>query len=176
MIEEAVKKTLCENCGRELKGRSDKRFCDDSCRNTFNHRKRIPDNDIMSPTINILKKNRGILFQLLEQEKRTVLKETLFELGFNFKYCTDHRTLEGVSYYFSFDVGYQKEKEGKYYLMTADYFNFLVEYFLEGNHNLKISEVEKEEIAEMIWEPEDLLRINSERIDLSEKEKKFSTL
>jgi len=26
----------CENCGKSLYGRTDKRFCNDNCRNTYN--------------------------------------------------------------------------------------------------------------------------------------------
>jgi predicted nucleic acid-binding Zn ribbon protein len=31
----------CENCGKPLFGRTDKRFCNDNCRNTYNRQKTL---------------------------------------------------------------------------------------------------------------------------------------
>ena len=36
---EPVSGPSCENCGKPLFGRTDKRFCNDGCRNVFNRKK-----------------------------------------------------------------------------------------------------------------------------------------
>ena len=69
-----IKKTFCEYCGKDIKGRSDKRFCDDNCRNTFNHKKKIPDNEVYAPVVNILKKNRAILLKAFDEPQMIFTK------------------------------------------------------------------------------------------------------
>ena len=39
---------LCGVCTRPLRGRSDKKFCNDYCRNTFNNRKKIKSNSAVT--------------------------------------------------------------------------------------------------------------------------------
>src|SRR5690606_5358857 len=55
----------CQQCGRPLKGRTDKRFCNDDCRNNFNRAKRrkITDQapDTIPEIIRIIKRNYQIL-------------------------------------------------------------------------------------------------------------------
>ena len=119
-----TRKLFCENCGKELKGRSDKRFCDDSCRNTFNHKARIPDNEVFSPVVNILKKNRAILFKAFDEPQKTFTKLQLLELGYNFNYCTDRRTIQGSEYYFCFDMCFEISND-YYVIISATYFEFI---------------------------------------------------
>ena len=155
--------TYCENCGKEIKGRSDKRFCDDNCRNTFNHQKKIPDNEIMSPVINILKKNRGILSAIYAGDKNPILnKLQLVALGFNFDYCTDRRVLQGIEYYFCFDYGYEVLVSGEYAVLSTSYFEFIYGDYLHQLPNLPkpdLNEPEDVLYCEMLRAP---LRINSE--------------
>jgi predicted nucleic acid-binding Zn ribbon protein len=56
---------VCGDCGKEIKGRSDKRFCDDTCRNNFNRKKwqaeQIPISEDALEIIRIIKKNYQLL-------------------------------------------------------------------------------------------------------------------
>ena len=157
------RKTYYENCGKEIKGRSDKRFCDDNCRNTFNHQKKIPDNEIMSPVINILKKNRSVLSSIFNGDGNKILsKLQLVGMGFNFDYCTDRRVLQGVEYYFCFDYGYEISQGGQYAILSTTYFEFIYRDYLHQLPNMPIANSdEPDDLAywEMLRAP---LRINSE--------------
>jgi hypothetical protein len=55
----------CENCGRVLFGRTDKRFCNDTCRNTFNRektlREQIKEHENLPEIFKIIKNNYRIL-------------------------------------------------------------------------------------------------------------------
>ncbi len=123
-------KPVCGFCGKELKGRSDKKFCNDSCRNAFNHKNRENNNDLFLPIISILKKNRAVLAEARKDKKTKMLsipKERLLELGFNFHYCTEHIRYEEYDHYFCFDLGYVIKKPGKCELLGRDAFAFEME-------------------------------------------------
>jgi len=99
----------CLVCGKPLKGRSDKKFCNDYCRNVYNNQAKAVDNGIIRNINNALKKNRQILASLIETEKITVRihRDQLVNLGFQFKWHTHlYTTQKGATYYFCYDYGY----------------------------------------------------------------------
>ena len=97
----------CLECGEPLVGRSDKKFCSDQCRNTYNNRKKRSENNYMRKVDGILKKNRRILDSLLPGDKHTVHKEMLLKQGFDFNFFTNiYTTKAGKVYYFCYEMGY----------------------------------------------------------------------
>jgi hypothetical protein len=101
--------TQCMECGSPIKGRRDKKFCDDNCRNTFNNRHYTEESAAMRSIHNILKRNRRILETTIDKQlgKCRVHKELLYEKGFNFGYHTHLQTTQaGSTYYFCFEYGY----------------------------------------------------------------------
>src|SRR5882724_7457058 len=82
---------ICLACRKTIKGRTDKKFCDDLCRNDYNNRLKSDDNNYMRNINNALRKNRRIIASLLEDapEGKIVLsKDSLSLKGFEFKYIT----------------------------------------------------------------------------------------
>uniref|UniRef100_UPI00374D4ADE DUF2116 family Zn-ribbon domain-containing protein n=2 Tax=Ferruginibacter sp. TaxID=1940288 RepID=UPI00374D4ADE len=55
----------CLTCGKTIKGRTDKKFCDDYCRNGYNNQLKAGDNNYVRNINNALRKNRRILESLL---------------------------------------------------------------------------------------------------------------
>ncbi len=105
------------SCGKPLKGRLDKKFCDDYCRNAFNNQSNSDQNNFMRNVNNILRKNRRVLEELLpaELETRRISKTKLLELGFNFTYHTQQYTnVKGQVYYYSYEYGYLSLGEDLY--------------------------------------------------------------
>ncbi|HUP14045.1 MAG TPA: hypothetical protein VM187_17615, partial [Niastella sp.] len=102
----------CLACKRPIKGRTDKKFCDDSCRNNYNNRLNSDITPLMRNINNILRKNRRIIEELLAHLDKKVLvidRQKLVEKGFHFDYCTEHTE----QYYYCYDYGYRaldKEK------------------------------------------------------------------
>ena len=99
----------CLTCGKPLKGRADKRFCDDYCRNSYNNQLKSVSNNLVRNINNALGKNRRILESLLSDNEETAKtnKEKLQRLGFNFKYITHHYiTKTGKTYHYCYDFGY----------------------------------------------------------------------
>lgn len=100
---------FCNHCGDVLNGRSDKKFCDDQCRNNFNNKINSVDLHEIRSINNILKRNRRILSEMVNGSvKVKVNKHMLYEKGFNFLYHT-HISAEvnGTVYKVCYDYGYQ---------------------------------------------------------------------
>ena len=80
----------CRSCEKPLRGRIDKKFCDDSCRNNFNNRVKSEELKMTRRVNSILHRNRRILKELYAARKFRVKKATLSQLGYAFDYHT-HR-------------------------------------------------------------------------------------
>lgn len=98
----------CLFCGSQLKGRIDKKFCDDQCRTAFNNRLKS-DDAFMRNINNVLRKNRLILKELIPaaEGKIRISKQKLQEKGYNFIYHThQYTTKTGNTYFFCYEYGY----------------------------------------------------------------------
>lgn len=112
------KRNKCNYCGEEVKGRIDKKFCDESCRNTYNNNINRDANKFMSRINRILRKNRRLLKELNPNGKAKVSREKLLSNGFNFNYYTNtFQTKSGKVYRFVFDQGYLKIGANEYVLI-----------------------------------------------------------
>lgn len=98
----------CLACEKKLRGRIDKKFCDDYCRNNYNNQQRAIDSQYDKSIIAILKKNKQILASLLKEEDMVkTTRERLLTKGFQFKYHTHHyENKKGNVYVFCFEYGY----------------------------------------------------------------------
>ena len=105
---EVVNKT-CLTCGKTVRGRSDKKFCDDYCRNNYNNQLKAGDNNYVRNINNQLRKNRRILHEILpgNEEVAKTTKNKLIQEGFRFKYITHTYTnKKGNTYFFCYEYGY----------------------------------------------------------------------
>ena len=104
---------ICENCGTTFKGRTDKRFCCDQCRNSFNNRIRREHEQRIVGINRILRRNRSILRKFNPEGKTTIRKEYLEKLEFNFKYHTHTATTKlGNTYIYCYEYGYLLLEDG----------------------------------------------------------------
>ncbi|WP_118950240.1 hypothetical protein [Taibaiella helva] len=104
-----TKPRLCLTCGKPLRGRIDKKFCDDACRNTFNNQQNSDQNNYVRNVNHILRKNRRLLEEQIPdgEEMKKVPREKLARAGFDFKYHThQYQNQKGQVYYFSYEYGY----------------------------------------------------------------------
>ncbi len=99
----------CRSCNKILRGRIDKKFCDDHCRNSFNNQFKTEKSSYVRNINNWLLKNRRILEGLLPQTQESIRvnKEKLQRLGFLFPYHTHtHTNRKGGVYYYCYEYGY----------------------------------------------------------------------
>ena len=99
----------CESCGKPLRGRTDKRFCNDYCRHLYHNKNRAGDEDLVRIINRTLKRNRQILKEILEPscDPVTINREDLLDKGFVFRYHThEKRGRQGSVYKFCYEYGH----------------------------------------------------------------------
>ena len=119
MLQQTAAK-ICTACGKTIKGRSDKKFCDDYCRNVYNNDLKADTNNFVRNINNGLRKNRRILEDSLPagEDMSKTTKGKLLQKGFQFKYITHTYTnKKGNVYYFCYDYGYLP-LENEWYLVV----------------------------------------------------------
>ncbi len=121
MTASSAQKT-CLFCNKLLRGRLDKKFCDDACRNGFNNQKRLKNGSAayIRGLNNTLLKNRNILEGLLPADSETAKTsfDKLQSLGFVFKYYTHTYTNQkGAVYHYCYDHGWLA-LENNWYLLV----------------------------------------------------------
>jgi len=109
MIEQTIANRQCTYCQKIIRGRTDKKFCDDYCRNGFNNQLKSTTNNLVRNTNHALGKNRRLLEGIIPEgeEMIKVKKEKLLLSGYQFKYTTHfHINKKGSIYYYCYDYGY----------------------------------------------------------------------
>ncbi len=108
MLQQKEPKT-CLFCEKPVKGRSDKKFCDDYCRAAYNNDLKSAANNNIRNVNNALGKNRRILESMLHEGEATAKanRDKLIEKGFQFKYHTHiYNTKTDKTYFYCYEYGY----------------------------------------------------------------------
>ncbi|MBL7942204.1 MAG: hypothetical protein JNM00_05535 [Flavobacteriales bacterium] len=118
----------CRECGEVLKGRSDKKFCDDQCRSAYNNRINSATTSEIRNITNALRRNRRILHELCaDRGLNRIPKSTLLESGFDFSFHTHiHPHVKGNPCRWCFDYGYLEAREDEVLLVKKEDFKAAV--------------------------------------------------
>ncbi len=109
----------CLECGAEIRGRVDKKYCSDQCRNAYNNKVNKDSKNLIRNINNRLRKNYRILdsFSLKDGKTKTT-RTRLMDKGFDFEFITNlYTTKKGTTYYFLYDLGYLP-LENDYYMIV----------------------------------------------------------
>lgn len=99
----------CLECGAGIRGRTDKKFCNDQCRNAYHNRLKNDKAVAVKKVNHILRHNRQVLRHLIPEEKgkTTLHRDKLTLEGFNFIYHTHtYTTRNNHTYIFCYEYGY----------------------------------------------------------------------
>lgn len=100
----------CLECNTIIYGRSDKKYCSDSCRNSRNNRLNSEVNKTIRKTNQKLRKNYSILLELRSEGINNIKKIDLLELGFYLNYFTHTQIDENKkACFYIYDLGYFKQ-------------------------------------------------------------------
>ncbi|MBL7810902.1 MAG: hypothetical protein JNL57_01645 [Bacteroidetes bacterium] len=114
----------CPECGDKIRGRSDKKFCSDACRNAWNNRQNSDATSVVRNINNALRKNRRILEEVLNghaEGKARIQMKKLAAKGFQFDYFTSiYRTKTGSEYHFCYEYGYLKLDDEHYMVVKRE--------------------------------------------------------
>lgn len=100
----------CLQCGNEIKGRRDKKYCDDQCRNLHYNTRHGNEVLYMRNIHNLLRKNRRIIAELIpfNKHEHVVELDTLLLQGFTLKYHTHMQLhVDQPPIYYCYEYGYQ---------------------------------------------------------------------
>lgn len=105
----------CHHCHHLIRGRTDKKFCNDYCRNSHHNRLNSEGNRYVRNINHCLLRNRRILenFFIARQGITAVSRHTLLGVGFSFRYFThSSQQRNGQLCHFCYEYGYVlKEKD-----------------------------------------------------------------
>jgi hypothetical protein len=99
----------CQACNKIIKGRIDKKFCNDYCRNAYNNQLKSSTNNLVRNVNHFLAKNRRILESCFLNNETIIKikKEEMLSKGFYFKYQTQiHQTKNNFIIYCCYNYLY----------------------------------------------------------------------
>jgi predicted nucleic acid-binding Zn ribbon protein len=101
----------CLQCLKPISGRTDKKFCTDGCRISYNNKINSNKNSIVKNINSILIKNRRILQEFLLEDNFKIPTIKLLQKDFNFHFYTDiNQSENGDNHFFCYDYGYYTTK------------------------------------------------------------------
>ncbi|MDB0600488.1 hypothetical protein [Tenacibaculum maritimum] len=102
-----MQKRECLECNEIVKGRADKKFCSDYCRNSYNNKVNKDSKNLIRNVNNRLRKNYKILSELNTTGKTKVTRSKLYDNGFDFQFFTSIYTTKAKStYFYIYNQGY----------------------------------------------------------------------
>jgi predicted nucleic acid-binding Zn ribbon protein len=103
----------CLNCGVEIEGRIDKKFCNNYCKTNFHYRNRKQKDATLYELIDQqLKHNRNLLKHFSVAGKAVIRKIELHKKGFSPKYFTHYwKNQKGDVYLFCYEFGFLAKNE-----------------------------------------------------------------
>ena len=111
----------CLECGDAIKGRIDKKFCSDYCRNTYNNKVNKESKNLIRNINNRLRKNHKILSELNSSGKTKVSRSKLYDKGFDFQLFTSiYTTKTGNTYFYIYDEGYLDLENEQFLLIRKE--------------------------------------------------------
>jgi hypothetical protein len=99
---------LCLCCQKRLKGRIDKKFCNDFCRNHFNNLRHADRDDYVRLVHAVLRKNRRILYDIMRSIDTPVNipRQKLLDKGYDFSFFTNQLQTPQGMYTFCYEFGF----------------------------------------------------------------------
>lgn len=118
-----IQQVTCQQCGSPIKGRVDKKFCDDNCRNTWHNLHNKENNHVVRMINAGLKRNRRILEILNPTGTSRVSKNELLKRGFDFNLHTSmFKSNAGKTYFFCYEYGYTPLANDMYMLVIHSHY------------------------------------------------------
>jgi predicted nucleic acid-binding Zn ribbon protein len=103
---------FCLDCGAKLRGRSDKKFCSDHCRNNYNNSLNRDVNSLVRNVHALLRKNRKVLSELYDSGKIRIHTDALLVSGYNLNFFTHMvETDSGEIYKYCYEFGYREAND-----------------------------------------------------------------
>lgn len=111
----------CLECNEPVKGRVDKKFCSDYCRNSYNNKVNKDSKNLIRNINNRLRKNYKVLSDINVTGKTKTSRTKLYDKGFDFNFFTSiYKTKTGSVYFYVYDQGYLALENEMFLLVKRD--------------------------------------------------------
>ncbi|MBL0882661.1 MAG: hypothetical protein IBJ16_04830 [Chitinophagaceae bacterium] len=107
-ILDAAHPKTCLTCNHIIRGRTDKKFCDDYCRSAYNNKHTSKKLSYIRSITNKIIKNRSILEKWANKKRNPISLYDLLSDGLSLSYATEYINQPvGNPYVFCYEYGYQ---------------------------------------------------------------------
>lgn len=107
-IAETAHRKNCLTCGHIIRGRTDKKFCDDYCRSKYNNKHASNRLGFIRSITNKIIRNRKILEKWSTKKRNPVSLYDLLSDGLSLSYATEYITQPvGNPHIYCYEYGYQ---------------------------------------------------------------------
>lgn len=104
---------FCLYCKKPLVGRSDKKYCDIHCRNSYNNQNKTTEEHYIQAINTKIRKNRRILKTLSPEGKATVRKEILDQMQYDYTQFSGLYKTKQLLYYLVYDYAFAPTMDQK---------------------------------------------------------------
>lgn len=112
---------LCPQCGAVIHGRSDKRFCSDSCRCDYHNERRRAQEKELRQVNRILAANWRLLSQLIRLGHKDIPAAELAARDFNFEvYTAAQRPFLRQPVYWCYNYAYTVDRAGVVHILRSN--------------------------------------------------------
>lgn len=102
----------CRNCGATIRGRIDKKFCDDSCRSAFHNQVNGEMTSVMRNTHRMLRRNWKILTRHFNRGEYVLDYDRIHQEGFNANLVTGYVLEESRIKYRCYEYTFELSPDG----------------------------------------------------------------
>lgn len=119
----------CQYCGKELFGRTDKKFCNDTCRNRYHaqstKRRQWGEPPYVGKITRQLQRNRRLLQNAIPYTSETaiVTRNQLAEQGFDFRFYTNILETKKGTYHYSYEYGWLQIEPNKVLVVRTNIYD-----------------------------------------------------
>ncbi len=97
----------CLECGDRIRyGRTDRKFCCDKCKNSYNNRKTRVSRNFKLKVRNAIEKNYEILESLVKSELSSISLSEIAMMGFKVDFVTSYHKVGSHHEYWCYDIRY----------------------------------------------------------------------
>jgi hypothetical protein len=112
----------CMQCGEIIRGRRDKKFCDDQCRNDFNNFVNSDRIACIRNTNGVLRRNRRILENILQTfDNVKIPLRRILEAGFQPDHLTQVQTTTNGTFRYCYEYGIMLMEENMVMVVKKNY-------------------------------------------------------
>lgn len=102
----------CLECGKDLKGRLGKKYCDPACKSAY-HNRHKNEGEIEIKNVNsLVRHNRSILKALSPEGKATVRKAVLDQMGYDYRFFSGLFKTKTSLYFIVYDYAFSPILDG----------------------------------------------------------------